>query len=326
MRSEQTARMSWDSSTHIFEDLNSDDVSPSDLFSWSKRRKQMLRWLNSLHHEAKTRDLIIVPSRGYTTDNQGHFVEMNTLIGEIAGRNRRWFPQSTSRFYPRSYIVRDVRWITTINEFEMHKQTVVSLRTQNAIIPLDPAHLYPVLGEAYQNVSIGDEYFSRFLTSGSAFDANESFHFQAFCMAVVAALSEREEVTDLFTDGKSIYDIAASVSQSDAIIPEQITNIRSPGYTMLRSKNLSPLVIAVLFSLALGVGSELYAKDGPKQINVINSLERSEETCNPDVEEAVMKTLRIMGIDRWREACKAAIIANDDQGLQPAAKVMENDG
>lgn len=182
-----------------------------------------------------------------------------------------------------------------------------------------------VLGAAYKNIILGEEFLARFITTDEEFTAFESYHFNAFVMAVVAACRRAENGQGPFGDGVSIYDIAAEVLGQDDLVPDQESSIHSPGYMTLRGSVLVPAVMSALFALAVAAHADPaldpFAGTGTDQIVVVNSESKAFDPCDAGIDQAVKDALNIMGYQRWQQLCAAGVKASDNDGLQSITSV-----
>lgn len=285
--------------------------------------------MNALYNTAQIGDIVIVPGPGRTFIRSGgeDAPGRPTLIGEILS------PPEQQRLRGERYndiplVVRRVRWLGEVDERDLSDRALRALRTKNALVVLQATGLQDILGAAYKNVVIGDQYLARFLTKNYDFSARESYHFQAFVMLVVAAY--REHYGDAAADALmgSVFDIAARVEKSgDHCVPEQDASIHSPGYTTLKTIQSVPLIISVLFAMALKAEAEPITKDGVVNVQLRNSESEAYDPCAPDgLQDQVMQTLSTIGYDRWRQICPSARKAASEDGFESTAKVLEGDG
>ena len=288
---------------------------------WSKRRELSLGWLNALYSQASIGDLVVVPSPGIIRNAEGEWEKAYTLVGEIISEPERWNGGNSPKYARGRYIVRRVRWLAEVNELELDVNTQLGLRTQNALITIRARAFERVLGAAYKNIVLGDEYLARFVTTNPEFTAFENYHFNAFVMAVVAACRKIENNEGAWEDTRSIYDIAADVERTDQLVPDQESSIHSPGYMTLRGSILFPAVMSALFALALEADADPFAGDGPNSVTVVNSESAAFDPCDVGIEQGVREALIIMGYDRWQQACRAGHKSNDNEGLQSITTV-----
>ncbi len=313
-RRAQVAYRTLDHAQARFAEIERQDLSNT---RWSGRRELALGWINGLYHTAKIGDLIILPAptRGIF-DGDG----AKTLIGEITGDPLRWSREVPDGYRLAGLMVRKVKWLAEIDERDLDHRTARSLRTQNALVSLNAASLRPVLGAAYKNVVIDGDFLARFITNGEEFDARESYHFQAFVLAVAEAHRRYLEGGDMLT--KSLYAVAAEVKRGDPNIPEQDVSIHSPGYTTLKSPREVVFVISALFAIALANPADAFNTAGQADLTVVNSESPDYDPCSPGgLDESVRGTLEIMGLSVWQEACYAARAANEDDGFVPESTV-----
>ncbi|MHC0053175.1 hypothetical protein [Actibacterium sp. D379-3] len=251
---------------------------------WGSKRELNRGWLNALYRKADIGDLVVVPSPGIIKNDEGEWEKSYTLVGEIVGEPERWERDGPQNLIAGKYIVRRVKWLAQVNEAELDPQVAVGLRTQNALTAMRARSFERVLGAAYKNVIIGEEFLARFVTTDEEFTAFESYHFNAFVMAVVAACRRVENGQGAFGDGVSIYDIAAEVHGQDDLVPDQESSIHSPGYMTLRGEVLVPAVMSALFALAVAADADPaldpFAGDGADQVKVVNSESAAFDPCD----------------------------------------------
>ena len=302
------------------------EIEGSDLgrLRWTRNHELSLSWLNRLNHTANIGDVVIVPCPRHAKDADGNPIKPKTLIGEITGN-----PQVLSHRVPPNivagqYVARSVRWLAQIDERDLTNKLIASLRTQNALIGIRAEFSYRALSIAYNNLLIGDEHYVRFTTNKVGFSAYECFHFTAFVMAVVAAHKIFMEDRGTFHHNQSIYEIAAQFDELGDFVPEQEASIHSPGYTTLRGRHIVPAVVAALFSLALESDANPLSDSELYDVNVVNTSSDTPDPCELEIEESVRETLSIMGFDRWKEMCRAARIANNNEGLRSVTSVRED--
>lgn len=316
VRGERYADVAYRKSDRVAEMMA--DVASQDLSNtrWSRRREQALSWINGLYHEIAAGDLVVLPGPiGYRDDEA-----RPTLVGEVISGTERW-KEGPGAYANAGLLVRRVRWLAEIDERDLDHRTYRSLRTQNALISMRAELLRPVLGAAYQNVIVNGDFLARFQTTGAEFNARESYHFQAFVLAVVEAYSRRSEADVTRQLDDSIYAMAAAVKRGERDIPEQDFSIHSPGYTTLKGSAIV-FVVSALFALALEAQAEPIDSNGAVQVRLENSDSARYDPCEVDgIDDATRETLRAMGYNRWQEACRAAQAANEDEGFSPRATV-----
>ena len=89
----------------------------------------------------------------------------------------------------------------------------------------------------------------------------------------------------------------------------------------MKSHLITPIVIAVMLSLATAVGPDAAkaANDGGVQFG--NSLAPAGDPCVALVHEQVVNQLKLLGFGRWSEACKIAQAAQKRTGIKSNVEV-----
>lgn len=292
---------------------------------WGAKRDLNRGWLNALYCKAKIGDLVVVPSPSFIRRDDGEWANSYTLIGEIVGATERWEKNGPPNMLAGKYLIRKVRWLAEVPEAELDPRVALGLRTQNALTAMRAREFERVLGAAYKNIVLGNEFLARFVTADEEFTAFENYHFNAFVMAVVDACRRVEGGLGPWPAGKSIYDIAADVHGQDALVPDQESSIHSPGYMTLRGSILVPAVMSALFALAVASHADPsldpFAGTGPAQVVVINSESEAFDPCDVGIDQAVRDALNIMGYERWLQMCEASVKAADNDGLRSITTV-----
>lgn len=320
VRSEVKQREVYAGSEGLPEIVKHIDARPIGNVRWSKRRSLSLSWLNTLYYDASPGDLVILPSPGFIKEGE-NWVFYKTLIGEIVGEPERWTQDGPLNILAGRYLVRRVKWLAEVDEADLDRDLVGTLRTQNALVAVKAQAFERALGAAYKNIVIDNEFLARFNTESADFKASESFHFGAFAMAVVAAMRQINGEGNAFSDESSIYDIAATVPSDDPYVPDQEASIHSPGYLTIRGMFLVPVVISALFALALAPDAQLFAEERIESVEVVNSESPAYDPCEVGIEESVRRSLEIIGFNRWKQMCQAAAKSNENEGLRSITSV-----
>jgi hypothetical protein len=289
---------------------------------WSQKRSLALSWINGLYSDAKVGDVVVVPAPAFVRGAEGDVQAAETLIGEIYGTPERWLGDAPEEYQNAQYLIRRVKWFESVSESDLSFKSKLSLRTQSALLRLRAEHLDQVLGAAYKNVMLDDEFLARFLTRNNDFRSFEAYHFLGFVMGCTAAYRAFESKEPLV--GTSLYEIAAHLPRDLQFVAEQDASIHSPGYSTLKAARLTPFVTMCLFAIALSGDAQPFDEDGRADVQVINSESLALDPCAPDigVDEAVRETLNIIGYDRWQRFCEAARHAHEHEGFQPQSEVV----
>jgi hypothetical protein len=286
---------------------------------WSPARRLANGWLTGLYHRAKIGDLVVLPGPGWRKGDGDVWEYRKSLVGEIVGPAERWRERGPQNYLSANLLVRRVNWLAEVDEADLPQEVMVTMRTQNTLVRLQAGNLERVLGAAYRNVLVDGEWLARFTTRNHDFKAHESFHFQAFVMAVVAAYERAENGGPCFEE--SIYEIASQVNRGLASVPEQDSSIHSPGYTTLKAFAKVPMIVAALYALASPGLAEPFDADGNPSVGVINSESDVLDPCNPDIglDDDVRRTLEVIGHIRWQEMCRSRLAASEHEGFESIA-------
>lgn len=290
--------------------------------SWSQSRKLAKGWLQGLYADARVGDLVVMPGPGWRKSEGSEWLMKSTLVGEIVGEPERWTENGPAGYLAARLLTRRVKWLTEVVDHDLPATTTKSLRTQNTLIKLPAESMDRVVSAAYKNVIVGEEVLAQFSTTNAEFRSDESFHFQAFVMAIVSAY-EAYQNGNILDQNKSIYDLAATAPADHSLIPEQNANIHSPGYTTLKSVTKIPLIVAALYALAAEANAEPFNADGSVSVEVAENVHQQPLDCKPleNISEDVKATLAQIGYLRWKQMCKSREAASADGGLTSVAEV-----
>ena len=270
----------------------------------------------------KLGDLVVVPERRLVKGPEDEWIEGKILIGEIASGPFIMDMAAPEHIELGGYVVRRINWLADLHEADLPTSFRAALRTQNPLIAWRAGALTPVIGAAHSNLIVDGEFHARFITGKPDFSTLESFHFNAFALAVVAALKRVQADEGPLDPGTTIYDLAASVGLGDELVPAQEASIHSLGYATLRGTLHATAVIAILFQLAITAEAEPFSEPDHSHVTVVNSKSEDFDPCAVGIDESVRATLNMMGYDIWQEACNSGRLSHENDGLQsPTTRV-----
>jgi len=270
---------------------------------------QLRAVLMSCFDRAKVGDLALVVPGSWSAD---------ALIGEFDTVGTDFSTHRVPRFYGREPITgRSVRWLAKQPRRLLDGEVIDIVQKPNAFVLLPRSVRQHLYSWAYQSYVIGDQYSARFDVSEARYRSIDDLLLQAFFNFIAAntkALSEgRDRDIVGFQDG-------AFMDAGDFNMDLQ-TEIRSPGFLNLSSLRLTPLVVSALFALAVQVGPAAVTAAAAGEVRIGNSLAPTTDQCVVDVNEQAIRQLRLLGLDRWGEACEKARRASQNTGASGPARV-----
>ena len=314
----------------LADDLLEIDEMPLGPHRWSRARQQNLARMDLLYRTLAIGDTVLLPSARYPRGPDGELVQPTVLVGEIVGdpvRLRLLRGALPHYVELADYLVRPVRWLSESDEREFDQEVLRLLRTENSLVSLRKSFLNSVIGAAYNNMLIGDQYYARFTNADVDFSPRECFHFMALVMAVSAAYRKHVRNEGPFDRELSIYEIAALVEEDDEFVPFQEISIHSPGYATLRHRTIVGILASAIMALALHTHAEARDEGGEFEPIAIENSESNapdEHPCEIEVEESVRGFLEMIDYKQWQEVCRAAVLANENEGLKPASQVVHD--
>lgn len=255
-------------------------------------------------------DLVVVPPSSFSQD---------ALIGELTTGPDKIISAYTKQYDGETFDGRSVRWLARIPKKKLPASMLDALEKPIALYILEKS-LRDVIYEAaygnYIDMSRDDFTFSsRFSVSNAEYTTQDDLRLLAFLNIVAANLSSADR------SGVSQDIFAALTLDLGEYAPDLRTNINSPGFLTLFSRKGTPIVAAVLFSLAVSVGAA--AVDSGGTVMIGNSKAQPGDACTALVAERALRTLELLGLDSWPLACEAARKAADAAGITTTTTVTQ---
>jgi hypothetical protein len=273
---------------------------------------QLHRILKGFFEIARAGDLVVVPPLSFSQE---------TMIGEIIDEPEAF----TTTHFPSLYgdevlYGRRVKWLARIAKGKLSPYFLDLISKPNAFVLIKNDERAAIYREAYGVYHVANDFRARFDVKDTEFTTTDDLYIQAF-FSFVAANSVRIQ------QGREVVDIHKGAFErlGENAIDLQ-SNVNSPGYLNLVSRSISPLVAAALFALATSVGAEAVNSAEAGKVLVGNSRD-ADDPCTAAVHAEVLQHLKLLGADRWAEACAIATQAANATGLSGQARIVvdEND-
>lgn len=263
---------------------------------------QFSRYIRGLFQDMKKGDIIIVPPRS--------FKEM-ALIGELIDEPNRTVNISSPVYPDLPLNGRRVKWLARIPKSDLPPKTLDQLQKPSVMFLLERSAWPRILRHCYGSYSTNQEFSSRFEITEERFQTTDDFLIQAFFNFVTANTDRVDrELEDLLSLTEAAFEDLRLIS------PDLYTNVNSPGGISLKSSSITPIVIAVMLSLAAVVGPEAVDAAVNNQIAFGNSLAPVNDRCTAMVHDQVVTQLRLLGLDKWAPACEKIREAIANTGIQ----------
>lgn len=295
------------------EDEPSRDLDDYAKYTENRAASQLYRIMSGFFDTAKKGDVVLVPPRAFSQD---------ALLGELTTEPT----QFTTTLYPKLYgqeqlYGRPVRWLGRIPKGKLSPYLLDLISKPNAFVEVRKDERLALYREAYGSYILPEEYRARFNVSDPDFTTTDDLYIQAFFSFVAANSKRIRENQDVLPLHRAAFE-----RLGDDEIDLQ-SNINSPGFLNLISKNVAPLVATALFLLAVNVGPEAVTAAEQGTILVGNSLDAG-DPCTVEIHQEVLQHLRLLGIEKWTEACEIAQRSAADTGLSGQGEVTfeEDDG
>ncbi|NTA58126.1 hypothetical protein G6L32_05675 [Agrobacterium tumefaciens] len=270
------------------------------------RIRQFERVIAAYFKHSKKGDLVVLPPINFKGD---------ALIGEFTGEPSDVHTLSLPRYGEELLSGRSVRWLSKIPKQKLPPQTLDALQKPNPIFLVEKSAWPDIFRRAYGSYSYNGDYSARFEVTSERFNIADDFLIQAF-FNFVSANTDRID-----NNATELLNLRAGAFAAGDFAPELYTNVNSPGGLSLKALKITPIVIAVMFTLATEAGPDAYHAAVSDTIVFGNSLAPAGDDCVVPVRQQVVSQLTILGYDRWAEACEAARTAAAKTGLSTTVKV-----
>jgi hypothetical protein len=283
------------------------DLATYKLRGADRATSQFMRIARAYFSELKKGDLVIVPPLNF---------KGMAAIGELTAP-----PNITKKIfvprYPNEALTgRSVRWLGAIPKADLPAQALDALQKPTSIFLLTRAAWPLIFRRAYGSYSTETEYSSRFEITSDTFRTTDDFYIQAFFNFVVAntrAVDQAKPEMQGFKD--------AAFADIKAIAPDLYTNVNSPGGISLKSPTITPIVISTMLAIAIFVGPDAVDAATNGLITFGNSMAPPDDPCVTQVSEQVVTQLRLLGYDKWAEACQFVREAAERTGVNSNVSV-----
>jgi hypothetical protein len=268
---------------------------------------QLARVARAYFKTMKRGDLVIVPPGSFRGAAE---------IGELSSGPAATERMGIDRYGTDLLLGRRVKWLASMPKSELPAPTLDALQKPSPLFSLQREFRAAIFRRAFGTYYDDNEYSVRFEVKSADFSVKDDLYLQGFFNFVSAnyfRLKDREEGLLSFRQG-AFEDLKGRT-------PSLYTNVNSPGGLSLKSVTTVTIVIVALFALAVTVGPEAHALAQAGNLAVQNSMAALDDPCTIDVHEQVVTQIRLLGYDRWVEACNFAKAAADATGLESGVNV-----
>lgn len=284
----------------------------ADLTDYRRTRaKQQLAGLIRGFFKIAPGSIIIVPPSSYDED---------VLIGEIQSHS----PVNVvlDRYPGESFPARRVRWIKRIRRDAIPGWLERKIPSPNPLRQFEANFLPYIYDMTYERYFYNGTFACKFRVNSAEFSTVDSFLFQQITLYVAALFADRQDGDAGSVANLPISVVASRIRFSDDI-PDQRISINSPGFIVLYSKNLIPILVGALMTIAVTAGAA--GVTGTPVVNIVNSADQGSvsEQCVLDIQEEVMGDMQMMGVGRFRELCEIAAQAERRTQINPGMPVRE---
>lgn len=260
--------------------------------------------LERLFYKLPVGTLLIIPSPAYMSD---------VLVGEIVGdRTTIRIPTYEGEDLP----ARRVKWLGRKRKGSLSAELIERLKHRSPLTQLEYGLVPEVAKIGLDQFILDGVYNARFRTTKPEFSILDDYDIQSLLNYTAGVLAMIEDGVPRKEGTVSLAEAVRYLRKNRQSIPEFSSNINSPGFVRLFSEVPTPLVAAVILSMALS-GASLAS---PGDIHVRNSKGPANDACPMVVEESVRSTIRMMRLDDLQAVCLQAQEVNKETGLSTSVK------
>lgn len=284
------------------------DLSEYKSHSLDRGDAQLQGLVRAMFDRAKCGDLVIVPPKSFNS---------NALVGEFVDNPENSVDTLVDRMYLGDALPsRRVRWLASIPKRDLSLSILDAIQKPTAFFLLQKSLKAKIYEQAYQSFIIQDNlYCCRFDVSSPDFSAKDDFLIQSFFNFVAANTKAIDEGRLAAVLG--IKD--AAFSDAGTYDPDLRTNINSPGWLSIFSRHATPLVAASLLSIALEIDPSVAVEAAKNDMIELGNSNGSPDCALP-VHKHVVNHIKLLGLEKWPEACEIAKKAAHRSGLKSPTK------
>jgi hypothetical protein len=275
-----------------------DHIPPRNLQSYEgaydqNRLGQYRGIVTGYFERAKKGDVVIISPKSF---------EQDAIIGELLGDPTEFESIRLQKFEGDPLTVRRYRQLARVPKSKLNTRILNIIGKPNMLVLLEKQFRREIYSLAYGNFALQDDFNTRFEVGSDDFNTDDDFLIKLFIRFVTnntikTTINGEDEVDSIV---KSAFNYAGDLA------PELQMNINSPGFIGLSSKYIIPAVISVMFALAVTIGPEVAQAALDGHVLIGNSAAPHGDLCTAEVAEAALKQIKLLGLDKWAEACEYA--------------------
>lgn len=276
----------------------------------SQGDKATQTFLNGLLFEAKQGDLILMPQKDYTS---------NVLIGQLRdkpGKVKKITAEDDGENY--TYFGRRVKWLGSVEKRKLNAELIELLHIITPFFDVGQSHYNEIIRIAFDNFVYDQQFVATFRTGKNVFTPKDNFLTSVWLELLEVLEEAREDGQDL--PAGTIYDLVIGSDIEEDERDDLSISVQSPGWFRIRSTVAAPLASLALFAMA--VANVSYA-DAVKATVSAQVVRQADDACMGDVDSSVRDYIKLLGKDRWEQACRLAKQADADAQLKADAQVTQ---
>jgi hypothetical protein len=286
-----------------------DDITAYEQAPSPKGAVQFNIMLEAYFEAAQSGDILIIPPSAFSK---------STIVAELVGGPDEIVPFRYPRLYGGFSIpARRFRPLAYVEKRNLPSRVLDIIAKPNGIVLLDESQRDFFYKRAYGSYVKQDSMYARFDVTSEVYSTTDDALILAFFNFVAA--NTKNITIEQNNIPMSLMD--AMLSDLGDYAPTLKTNINSPGSLDLISKSIIPLAAVAMLILAVEVGPDAYAAAQDNMITLGNSGADLNDPCTVQVHESVITQLKLLGLDRWSDACEVARRAAAETGLSSSASI-----
>jgi hypothetical protein len=274
----------------------------------SQGDKAVQTFITGLFFRAKKGDLILMPQKDYMSDVLiGQFRDEPGVLRKVTAKDDGG---------EHTYFGRRIAWVGSVEKRKLNATLVELLQTPTAFFDVGRSHYDDVAKIAFDNFVYDKQFVATFRTNKNIFTPKDNFLTSVWLELLEVLEEARMRGADL--PAGSIYELVILSNIDEDERDDLSISVQSPGWFRIRSTVAAPLASLALFAMAAaGV-----PYDDAVAVSVSAQVVReADDTCMGDVDASVKDYIRLLGKDRWEQACMLAKQAESEAKLKADARV-----
>ncbi|MDR3500669.1 MAG: hypothetical protein P4L72_15750 [Parvibaculum sp.] len=255
-------------------------------------------------------DLVIIPPQSFSQD---------AVVGEFIGGPTDFESFNIPRYVGHPLLVRRFRTVGRIPKPKLNARILDLITKPNMLVLLERQLRSEIYSAVYGNYTTADSFNTRLEVAAREFTTDDDFNIKLFIKFVT-----QNTIKTSINGEDEVFGIKVTAFEDAGdLAPDLQMNINSPGFIGISSKFLIPSVISVLFALAVLHGADVVHAAEAGKILIGNSSAPAGDACTAEIAEVALKQIKLLGLDKWPEACEYARKVAEHAQMTTSTRVVQ---